>query len=153
MGFDFAKMKKLSERDRTSTVWYDNTTGLVFKSSPKFLIDNEVHFLHKLAGSGYVPTPVIRHEVELISMPYIDNEPVTDAREFMKHLPQVLGFLMAADCRHGDLTEYAVRVVNNKPIIIDFGESRPWFSPLPDKRREGDRYWLKQTMEKLASGT
>jgi RIO-like serine/threonine protein kinase len=143
---------EISKRDRTSTVWLDRSTGLVFKSSPKFLLDNEVYFLTKLSGSGYVPTPVTRHEVELISMPYIENEPVTDAREFMKHLPLVMGFLMAADCRHGDLTEYAVRVSNNRPILIDFGESRPWFSPLPDKRREGDRYWLTKTMEMLIGG-
>ena len=142
--------KRISRRERTSTVWLAEN-WLVYKSAPKFLIDNELFFLNKLWQTGYVPVPVTRHEVELISMPYIENQKVTDPDAFLAHIPLVIGALQCAMCRHGDLTEYSVLVNNNKPVIIDFGESRYYDSPLPDKRREGDRHWLTLTMEKLAN--
>ena len=145
-------MQLISDRHRASKVWLDSETGLVYKSSPKFLTDNELHFLKKMWLSGYVPGPVTRHGVETISMPYIENQKVTDPVAFLAHIPLVMDALQHAGCRHGDLTEYSVLVNNNKPVIIDFGESRYYDSPLPDKRREGDRYWLTLTMEKLAEG-
>jgi serine/threonine-protein kinase RIO1 len=142
----------MSRRERTSVVWYNSETKKVHKSSPKYLIDNEFFFLMALAHTGYVPAPVYRIGLEEITMPYIHREEVTDPKLFMDHLECVLDALRVARCRHGDLTEYSVLVHNNKPVIIDFGESRHWDSPLPDKRREGDRYWLTRTMEKLAHG-
>jgi len=143
---------RLSHRERHSEVWWDQENGIVFKKAPKFLIDNEWYFLNMLAESGYVPEPVYKPDIELLQMPYIRPEIVTDVQQFMKHFERVLEALKEADCRHGDLTKYSVLVQNNKPVIIDFGESRTLYSPLPSKRREGDRYWLKKTMKELAYG-
>jgi len=140
----------LSDRDRRSTVWRGRG-GIVYKSAPKVLIDTEFYFLGAMADSGYVPRPVVRLHDELISMPFITNSHVTWRDEFMSHYEPVLKALKNAQCRHGDLTEYSVFVNNNRPVIIDFGESRYLFSPFPDKRREGDRFWLKKTMEYYAS--
>jgi RIO-like serine/threonine protein kinase len=140
----------LSRRERHSEVWWDQDLDVIYKTAPKFLIDNEWYFLNQLASSGYVPEPVYKPDIEIITMPYIHPEIVTDAQQFMKHLEYVLEALKEADCRHGDLTKYSVLVQNNKPVIIDFGESRTLYSPLPSKRREGDRYWLTKTMKELA---
>ena len=145
------EIELISHRERSSDVWLHTPSKTIFKTSPKYLIDNEYHFLEALRFSGFVPQPVLRKSLEVIAMPYIERQAVTDPEKFMSFLQPVLEALKLADCRHGDLTEYSVLVHDNKPVIIDFGESRPYFSPLPDKRREGDRYWLTKTMEKLAN--
>jgi len=124
----------------------------VYKTAPKYIIDNEYYWLTELKDTGYVPAPVERPGLEVISMPFIENEPVTDPEEFMSHLGPALNALKEHGCRHGDLTKYSVLVQKNKPVIIDFGEARIWDSPIQDKRPEGDSYWLKITMRKLAYG-
>lgn len=136
----------MSNRNRESIVWL-GPENKVYKHSPKCLIDVEYYFLSALAMSGYVPKPVHRIHDELIQMPFIVAERVTRPDLFMFHLEPVLDALRYADCRHGDLTEYSVLVSGNRPVIIDFGEARYWHSPFPDKRREGDRYWLEKTMK------
>ena len=141
----------ISARNTRSYVLVNQTRTIVYKHAPKFFIDNEFYFLDRLALSGFVPSPVCRLHDELISMPYIMNEQVTDPEKFMSFTDLVLGALAIAECRHGDLTKYAVLVSDNKPIIIDFSESRPMYSPIPDKRREGDRYWLRKTMGELCT--
>ena len=55
----------------------------------------------------------------------------------------------ALGIRHGDLTQYAIIVVNNKPHFIDWAESRWKRDPAPDKRPEGDRYWLNKTIQEM----
>jgi RIO-like serine/threonine protein kinase len=123
----------------------------LYKSMPKYNIDNEMFFLNLLGPTGYVPLKPVRESVDLISMEYIHPESVTDPDEFMKHYNAVIVALESRGVRHGDLTEYAVLVRDNKPVIIDFAESRVDCSPIPDKRPGGDRYWLKKTMELIAS--
>jgi len=147
----FDKGELLSRRERESTVWLYE--GVVYKHAPKYLIDTEHWFLTAMETSGYVPAPVRRMSLEVLAMPYIVNEHVDDPKAFFWHYHRVLGALHGAGCRHGDLTSYAVLVSNNKPILIDFGESRHRDSPLPDKRPEGDEYWLLTTMWELAYGT
>jgi len=136
----------LSQRIRSSTVWREG--DWVYKEQPKHLTDNEIHALRTMHPSGYVPHAE-QVDIETIRMEYVSNEPVTDADAFMLHCEPLLAAMKQAGLRHGDLTEYAVLVVDNKPIIIDWAESRIWGDPRPDKRREGDAYWLRLTMEKL----
>ena len=143
-------MTSLSVRESDSVVWLQD--GKIFKSQPKHQTDNEFHFLTTMKDSGYVPVDVVREGVEKISMEYIVTEGVTDEDEFLSHYQKVLAALHIAGIRHGDLTEYAVLVRNNKPVIIDFGESREWWSKLPSKRPEPDSFWLARTMEKLSGG-
>lgn len=88
-------------------------------------------------------------DIELIKMEYIEAEPITDEAYFMSHYEQVLKLMRYASLRHGDLTNHSVIPRQNKPILIDWSESRLWDDPRPDKRREGDRYWLKKTMVEL----
>lgn len=122
----------------------------IYKRQPKFLADNAIWCFEQMYPSGYVPHAV-RIDDETIRTEYIAHEPVTDADAFMAHFQPVLDALQAAGIRHGDLTEYSVLVQNNRPMLIDFAESRLWDDPRPDKRREGDRYWLWQTMNKLST--
>lgn len=130
-----------------SKVW--RRDGHIYKKQPKFMADNEIYALQVLAPTGYVPKAK-RVDKETIRMEDLgQSEPVTNAQEFMSHLPKVLQALEDAALRHGDLTTYAVIVKGNKPYIIDWGESRHWYDPRPDKRREGDRHWLTKTMQSL----
>jgi len=130
-----------------SKVWRNN--GHIYKRQPKYMADNEIYALQVLAPTGYVPQAE-RLDKETVRMEDLGkSEPVTDRQAFMAHLPKVLQALKDAALRHGDLTTYAVIVKNNKPYIIDWGESRHWYDPRPDKRREGDEYWLKKTMTSL----
>lgn len=130
-----------------SRVWREG--GFVYKRQPKYLTDNEIYALQVLFPTGYVPWAE-RTSIDTIKMEDLGNpEPVTDKTAFMAHLPLVLDALKSCSLRHGDLTVYAVIVKENRPIIIDWAESRTWYDPRPDKRREGDRYWLTRTMEEL----
>jgi hypothetical protein len=143
---------RISHRVRNSTVWL--LDGYVYKCAPKVLIDTERWFLDAMAESGYVPAPVKRIGLETLRMPFIEEGHVTDGEEFLSHLEHVLDALKDAECRHGDLTTYSVIVSkDNRPILIDFSESRHMDSPLPDKRPEGDRYWLTKTMDSYAGVT
>lgn len=132
----------------TNLVWVEG--GRVFKRLPKFNADNEMYFLALLEDTGYVPTNPIREEIEVVSMEYIRTERVTDPAGFMSHYARVIDALRIWNVRHGDLTVYSVLVRNNKPVIIDFAESRVAHCPIPSKRPEGDSYWLGKTMEKLS---
>ena len=123
----------------------------VYKSQPKFLTDNEIWCFQQMKSSGYVPDAE-QVSMETIRTLYIENEPVTDATSFLSHVGLVLSALRAAGIRHGDLTEYSILVKDNRPYLIDFAESRLWEDPRLDKRREGDVYWIRETMNKLSTG-
>lgn len=112
------------------------------------LCDNEVWCYKELSESGYVPK-CERVDIETIRTEYIESEKVTDKASFMEHYEKILQVLKWAGIRHGDLTPQSVSVKDNKPILIDFAESRLLNDPRPDKRPEGDAFWLKRTMETL----
>ena len=121
----------------------------VYKTQPKYLADNEFYALSTLEYTGYVPRYVKRASVSTIRMEYIKPEQVTDPKAFMEHYDLILNILRRHNLRHDDLTEYAVLVHANQPVIIDWAESRMLDDPRPSKRPEGDAYWLRKSMEKL----
>jgi RIO-like serine/threonine protein kinase len=133
-----------------SRVWREGEW--IYKQQPKHLTQNEIWCLEQLYPFGYVPYAK-QVEINLIKLDYIKSEKITKPEVFMAHLPEVLFCLKSVGIRHGDLTRYAVLVRNNKPIIIDFAESRLICDPRPDKRPEGDEYWLKKTMRELCNAT
>lgn len=130
-----------------SLVWREG--DFIFKRQPKYLADNEWYALTHPKLAPYTPGLVERIDKETIMMEFVETEPVTNARAFQSCYTDVLASLRAARLRHGDLSEYAVLVRDNRPVIIDWAESRTWDDPRPDKRRAGDAHWLKKTMEKL----
>lgn len=132
-----------------SRVWRQD--GWVYKKQPKYLTDNAWYALQVLFPTGYVPHAE-KVDIDLIRMEDLGtSEPVTDVDAFMVHKDKILRVLREHKLRHGDLTEYAIIVKDNRPMIIDWAESRTWDDPRPDKRREGDAYWLTRTMTSLCS--
>ena len=143
--------KTLSKRERNSVIWIADN-GFVYKKQPKYLTDNEWHALRSMGFllPRFVPV-AWRVEDEIIRMEFIEAQPITNTSLFMSHYDEILRIMRYANLRHGDLTEYSVIPHKNRPILIDWAESRTWDDPRPDKRREGDAYWLKRTMEKLCT--
>jgi SAM-dependent methyltransferase len=142
--------KTILTRTVLTTYRTDPPDGWVYKEQPKTMVDNEAECYKRLKDTGYVPrferlgSDLMR--VEDLGPP----QPVTDPARYLYHAPLLLSALRGAKIRHGDLTEYSVIPIRNWPMLIDFGESRHINDPRPDKRREGDRHWLVQTMRKQA---
>jgi RIO-like serine/threonine protein kinase len=120
----------------------------VMKYQPKYLCDNEEYALRLLQPSGFVPR-YFRGDSETLYTQYIENEKVTDRAWFTAGCAIFLTALTHYGIRHGDLTEQSVLVKDNDPVIIDWAESRLFDDPRPNKRREGDEYWLAKTLHKL----
>jgi RIO-like serine/threonine protein kinase len=142
--------KDISFRDRSSTVWLED--GRIYKCQPKYNTDIEYYFLRILEPSGYVPQDVYQEGIETISMEYIPPQQVTNVYEFMSHYKPMLKALKEQGIRHGDLTDYSILVKNNKPIMIDFGESRWIKDPIPSKRPEQDAELLMTALLKKCEG-
>ena len=139
-------MKKDLSGNKFSRVWRDGYW--IYKQQHAYFACNELWCFQQMYPSGYVP---YAEGIDLFTIrtSYIPDESVTNAFVFMAHLPEVLDALAYAGIRHGDLTEYAIRVYKDKPYLIDFAESRLTCDPRSDKRSEGDAWWLEKTMEKL----
>ncbi len=67
----------------------------------------------------------------------------------MSHKRPIEELLRENVIRHGDLTTQAIIVRDQVPHMIDFAESRLGNDPRPDKRPEGDAYWLDRTFMEL----
>jgi RIO-like serine/threonine protein kinase len=143
------KMVDILQSNKYSEVW--RVGDHVYKRQHEFMTDNEAYFLKLMYPSGYVPMAV-QVDRDLIRLEWLPNMPVTHVETFLAHFDPVLAALEKNGIKHGDLTEYAIRVVHNKPYLIDFAESRFWDDPRPPKRSEEDRWWLEQTMKKLSKG-
>ena len=133
-----------------SKVWLLDIDGVpwVHKNAPKYYIDNEEWALQLLADTGYVPL-CERLDKESLLIEYIQRQPIGNPDDFRKHCGNVLAILKEHEIRHGDLTRYSVIPCHNKPYLVDWSESRILSDPRPDKRREGDEYWLMRTCEEL----
>ena len=131
-----------------SITYHAEEAELVFKRSIPFLIENEFWCLRQMQGTSYVPT-VERYDKYTIMMPFIENEFVTKPNLFTRHRVKFLKALRNAGIRHGDLTTPNVLVNENRPIVIDWAESRRWGDMRVDKRTEGDSHWSKVTWEIL----
>ena len=133
-----------------SKVWRQH--GYICKRQPKFLCENEIWCLQHMYHSGYVPFVQDRINEDTIIMEDLGKgEKIINRDVFMAHLERILRSLKLHGIRHGDLTEPNIIVRNDIPYIIDFAESRLLDDPRPDKRPEGDEYWLKKTMQKLCA--
>lgn len=142
-------MTTLSFRERNSKVW--RVDDYVYKSQPKYLMDNEVWCLSMMYEYGYVPD-YERLDVELMRMDYIDREPITDVKAFASNALACVHRMKSEGIRHGDLTMPHVLPVGNNVYVIDWAESRFWLDPRPDKREEGDMYWMERTVKEILGG-
>ena len=129
-----------------SQTWTDGRYH--WKESPKHLTDNEWYALNILRDTGFVPDTVRVNE-ETVQMESITTEPITDEYLFREQCHIFLKIIKDKGLRHGDLTPPHVLVVKNRPVVIDWAESRTYDDPRPDKRREGDEHWMGETCEAL----
>lgn len=131
----------------------DGVRSGIYKRSIPFLIENELWCLQELALSGFVPRAV-RYDKYTILMEDLGlSQPVTDSVELWRNFDRLATVLHNARIRHGDLTTQAVIVRENFPYLIDFAESRRWHDPRPDKRPEGDKFWINKTYGELTRRT
>ena len=137
-----------------SRVWIGDD-GDIYKWQPKFLTDNEIWCLERLisfsTSTDFVPYAE-RFELEIIRMGFIRDEAPTDIEILHWNVDNALNALEQCGIRHGDLTRPNVLIRDNKPILLDFSESRLTSDPRPDKRPEGDRYWLTRTIQEIING-
>jgi tRNA A-37 threonylcarbamoyl transferase component Bud32 len=133
-----------------SQVWIDGE--FVFKSSPKHLMDNENYALGILRKSGHVPK-YERVEDELIKMELLTPDPpgAWQSHKMNDAAEHFFLILENNELRHGDLTSKHLFFTQGTLKVIDWGESRLYFDPRPDKRREGDHYWLFRSVREIVN--
>lgn len=127
--------------------------GYIYKEQPKFLTDNEIYCLDQLHPYNFVPRAKLIH-IELIRLEYI--KPAAYRPEWYESIQEqyrvILKVLKKVGIRHGDLTEKNILLSETGRIyVIDFSESRLACDPRPDKRREGDKYWMEYTVSSWIS--
>ena len=142
-------MKKVIKDHPCSKLWLED--GYVYKWQPKHLTENEIWCLEKMHSSDFVPYAE-RVELEVIKMEFVEEDEIFDVALLQDFVAGCLNTLMFCGIRHGDLTRPNILIRDNKPIIIDFAESRLMTDPRPDKRPEGDEYWLRRTIEEIING-
>jgi hypothetical protein len=130
-----------------SIVFLDEAAYTVYKVQPKFFTQNEIGMLFVMDGN-YAPI-FQQYDLLTIKMPFYRNEPVSDVIKFNQHKLLLRSELDKRRIRHGDITVPNIRVVNDVPILLDWAESRVAGDPRPDKRIEGDEYWMNRTWEEL----
>lgn len=143
-------MKEVIKDHPCSKLWKEG--GYIYKWQPKFLTENELWCLEEMFRFGFTPY-VERVELEVIRTEFIKDEIPTDVISLIRNVAFVLTALENCGIRHGDLTRPNVLIKENKPIIIDFAESRLTADPRSDKRPEGDEYWLRRTIEEIINGS
>lgn len=141
-----------------SHIVLDKDTDTIYKRSIPYLIENEIYWLNTMKRfadgmdehSSYVPGNIKRFDKYTISMNYLgESQPVQDKTKFMMHRGRI-GFALAhIRVRHGDLTSANIIVRGDFPYILDWAESRFKNDPRPDKRDDGDSYWLDKTFAEL----
>lgn len=127
-----------------SRIWlYD---GHIYKWQPKHLTENDIWCLNEMYFSGCVPYAE-QVGLEIIRLEFIKDQVPTDSDLLLENADRALNALAICGIRHGDLTRPNVLVRGNRPILLDFAESRLITDPRPDKRPGGDRFWLKCTIQ------
>jgi len=123
--------------------------GFVYKQQPKFLMDNEVHALSIMRSYGYAPD-FTRVELEILRMEILVNVPLQSPILFRQRCHLLLSDMEKEGLRHGDITTPHLFVTKGDfPMLIDWAESRTIGDPRPDKRPQGDQFWMTMTCEKI----
>lgn len=122
-----------------SSVWVDGP--YVYKKQIKYLADNAWDALTLLRDTHFVPTAE-RLDDETIRMRYIKDDEQFNPGMVKDSCKNFLYLLQDRGLRHGDLTVPHIFIVDNHIVVIDWAESRVLCDRRPDKRPEGDEYWL-----------
>lgn len=127
---------------------YNGRDGYIYKRSIPYLIENEISFMDKMNDTAFVPM-FSRHDRYTIRLEKLEPLIIFDKNMFMQSCQMFLFELHARQIRHGDLTKPHIFAKHDRIVVIDWAESRWATDPAPDKRPEGDEYWLNKTMEEL----
>lgn len=128
--------------------------GWYYKRSIPYLVNNEYSFLMHMGITGFVPM-VYRFDKYTLRIEDVGmNHPVSDEKKFNDVCKEFMFELGKLGIRHGDLTAPHVIVTEYSGIyVLDWAESRWQNDPAPDKRVEGDEYWMNKTrLEKMRNG-
>lgn len=138
----------LKDTSTNSCVWWED--DYIYKKQPKHVTENEFWFLMQMRETGFVPLAE-RISKEIIRMEYLKRIAITksEERKLIKNIPLVLSAMQDKGVRHGDLTKVHILPQKGIPKIIDWSESRLVNDPRPDKRPEGDAYWLNRSIVEL----
>ena len=125
------------------------TTKTFTKTRTPEQVANEVSFLAVMGGAGYAPI-LLAFGPDSVTTEYIATEPVTDPDAFLRGCCGLLAKFRDMGIIHGDLTEYNLLVRDNRPLAVDFAESRlARETDRTDKRPGGDAPWLWHAYEAL----
>lgn len=128
---------------------YRGHNGWIYKRSIPFLIENELWCLEKMQDTGFVPE-VKRYDKYTLQIEDLgESDQVFDKELFRANMYNLYGSLRRKGIRHGAITKYAIIVKKDWPYLIDFAESRLIDDPRPDKRKEGDRFWIERTIHEI----
>lgn len=114
-------------------------------------IQNCIRFIRALEDTDFVPKLLHVGSSEVHVEKIIEDEPLilADTSEFVSGQNsirlgaiEILLELLSRNIFHGDLTEYNIKIRNNKPVIIDWGESRFGWETEPTKRAGIDADYL-----------
>jgi RIO-like serine/threonine protein kinase len=135
--------------NRVSEIWVGED-GFVYKRQPKYLCENEWYALNTLRKTGFVPE-AWRVDDEVIKMELLVKwaKPTYLESKFTANCKKFMNVLHSIGLRHGDLTPPHIFYIEHRPVVIDWGESRIWDDPRPDKRIEGDDYWMAMSLEAI----
>lgn len=138
--------------DNSISIVWRGSDGYIYKRSIPFLIENEIGILKRIEHLGVTPKAE-RYDKYTIKMEDLGkSQTVTKKTKFARSFKTRLDMIHSFGIRHGDLTRYSVIVKDNEPFFIDFAESRYITDLRPEKREEGDTYWMERTINELTEG-
>lgn len=136
--------------DNGISVVYRGFDDWVYKRSTPFLIENEIYCFEKMLDTGFVPKAERYDKYTIRTEDLGKSDYIKDKEIFRRNMYSLYYALQRKGIRHGDLTKYSIIVKKDWPYVIDFAESRLIGDPRPDKRREGDRYWIERTIDEIS---
>ena len=110
---------------------------------------NEARFLAVLASTPFVPRLRSVTEDRLILEDVVEAQPVQDEAAFLRACIMLLCEFRANGVRHGDLTARNLIVRGDRPVALDFGESRFVSEGGPHKRPKPDAYYFWQAINEI----
>ena len=141
---------ELISDNKISRVYFlqTSTVPLIYKRSIPYLIENERWALEQLKGQF---APRIKGLIDkyTLCIEYIDNQRIANPSKFMRECKSALKYFHNWGLRHGDLTVPHIRVINDSPVVIDWGESRVILDRRKDKRERDDYWWMWFSMNEI----
>ena len=152
--FEIPAAARLVSDNRISLVYEHG--DVFYKRSIPYLINNEYYAIKAMEAVNAFFTP----HCERLDKATLRFERILTARieprdteRIKQSAASFMRCLAEAGLRHGDLTPPHVLWDGYGLVVIDWAESRWAADPAPDKRPEGDPYWMEKTLKEKLNGT